>query len=612
MKLINRFCILLAMIITAAVSGCSKNGDTTDLLEDGVTLKLAGIEEYSDGLGKLASVNAIEEQIIQIPFEKDLSILATLTPVSKISLASQHKMAADPTIKDLVSKTTSFNDGTKFLVLVYDKDNKYITQQVYTYSTPSNGKKGSDEIKFSNLEINKTYTFIIYTNNTSVLPTLSDTDYNKATLKGLTDDTQLLYYKSEPFEVKQGKNFLNVKMKHVFSEVSTEIVIDQVGYTLVGENSYNHQGSVLTAITNPIISPAFSQVDFKLSDASFSSKTSYATGKVITVPTIVASGVGQNNQVYTIPSQRIIVENGTATFEIPSIRINNTTNPVKLTGFNMKPGVRYKLKLQIGCPCTQVVGSTEFGQEPFSVKWHTEKQTTNFNFAGSDFGATIDIFRLDNSFNMTINDTYPIMKGMMAKKHSPTESEKTVYNEIQFQGFGQWPDASYPPNIEFEDGSRWGKDESKVPEIFNMNDKIEYNSTKRVYEIITRDDSNKGAITKTESTVKGFEPLPIIKIIITKEGTVKMLGSKNLNGGEPYFPLRLINGNIITDRNYAESKEKIPSDNYRYVEGIFQKVKWNTSGTNKVTFSQQPMNKTFVEGKVTGQKIKSCSEVFKK
>ncbi len=434
---------------------------------------------------------------------------------------------------------------------------------MFTYDA---SKAGGDEILFNTLEVGKSYTIILLSNNTITAPSVPPGNLDAASLVGLTDNTELLYFKKE-IPIVQGRNTLEAKLKHVFSEVSMEITIDQVGTTL----QYGHAGSVLKSLADPVISPAYSSVNFKLSDGSFSSKTAHTTGKRL-ITTDVTSA---NNQKYVIASQKIIVDNEVITLEIPSLTVNQTTNPIKLSGFRMRPGVRYTLKLEIGCPCYDILKNTELGNSPISVKWHNgTMQTNNFTFGKSDHDLVIDFYRLDNSFNLQIN-TKPLFLG----------TNTTNPNELQFQGWGNYPNSNVPVNVLFKDGSKWGV--NGIPEIYDMNDHIEYDSNRKLFIRRVRN-TNDGTYNSSADVLfhPSFIPGVILRTIIEKDGKVSMYGSKNINGGEPFYPLVIEQGRGAFNNTLGMVSE---------------------NAQNVITLSQDVQYKTYLEARVYGQKIVPCS-----
>lgn len=97
----------------------------------------------------------------------------------------------------------------------------------------------------------------------------------------------------------------------------------------------------------------------------------------------------------------------------------------------------------------------------------------DFSFPATDFGFVFDIYSLDNSFNLTINGV------------------QLAVNEIQFQV----GNATYPQNIKFQDGSAWQY--GGIPPIYNMT---------------------------------GTKDTPLVRVVIGKDGSVSMFGSKVSNG----------------------------------------------------------------------------------
>jgi len=118
----------------------------------------------------------------------------------------------------------------------------------------------------------------------------------------------------------------------------------------------------------------------------------------------------------------------------------------------------------------------------------------------------------------------------------------TSTNQIQFEEFGTAEGQAV--NIEFQDGSQYG---DQVDMIYML---------------------------------KGTSVNPIIRIVISKTGEVQLFGSKVNNG--PLFPLRL-KGNRT-----------------------FNKVTWNSTGSNTVDVSQTVAGKTVIIGRGYGRRTVRC------
>ncbi|KOY52904.1 choice-of-anchor A family protein [Polaribacter dokdonensis] len=150
--------------------------------------------------------------------------------------------------------------------------------------------------------------------------------------------------------------------------------------------------------------------------------------------------------------------------------------------------------------CTVLIGET-----PFQVQ---NGASVNFSLTPVGTGFVLDITKMDNSFNLTINGT------------------SLTTEEIQFQQNG----TSTGQNIRFKDGALWGK--NGIPQIYSY-----HNNT-------TIDPST-----------------PIVRFVIDENLDVKMYGSKVPNG--PLFELELFNNNSFnnftwnstTDNNFIVSQE---------------------------------------------------------
>ena len=147
----------------------------------------------------------------------------------------------------------------------------------------------------------------------------------------------------------------------------------------------------------------------------------------------------------------------------------------------------------------------------------------NFSFPATDFGFVFDIYSLDNSFNLTINGV------------------QLATEEIQFQVGSN----TYPQNVKFQDGSAWQS--GGIPAIYSM---------------------------------EGDKNNPLIRVVIGKDGSVSMFGSKAAKG--PLFPL------VLSGTNK------------------FNTITWNTTGTNTVRATQRVEGATYMSGQGTGKKIVTC------
>ena len=156
-----------------------------------------------------------------------------------------------------------------------------------------------------------------------------------------------------------------------------------------------------------------------------------------------------------------------------------------------------------------------------SVDFNTTDGTvTNFSAPAADLGFIFDVYRLDNSFNLIINGV----------------SLSTT--KLEFQ-------SDQGDNVRFLDGATYGSGD--VPQIYSMT---------------------------------GSASAPLVRIIIHKNGSVSMYGSKS--GGGVLVPLQLYNGNA------------------------FNNITWNRTGANSIQLSQPVVGTTYITGRGQGFKNGFC------
>lgn len=139
--------------------------------------------------------------------------------------------------------------------------------------------------------------------------------------------------------------------------------------------------------------------------------------------------------------------------------------------------------------CTEPIDGAKFRWSYTNAGNGTIKETDMNDQPSANYGFNLDIYELDNSFNMTINGV------------------KLALQELQFQSNG-----TTGINVEFQDG-----------------DQYEVN-TGLIYEM------------------RGDAPHPMIRIMISPAGLVTLYGSKTSYG--PLFPLKLKNGNSFNTINW--------------------------------------------------------------
>lgn len=148
----------------------------------------------------------------------------------------------------------------------------------------------------------------------------------------------------------------------------------------------------------------------------------------------------------------------------------------------------------VAAVCTEeVLGET------FMVEAGTAK---TFNQPATDYGFVFDIYKLDNSFNMTINGI------LLATSELEFQAESTPAPGI---------------NIRFIDGTTYGTGGA--------------NGTQKIWQMT------------------GSAAAPLIRVVISPTGLVNMYGSK-VSGG-PLFPLELFNGNAFNTITWNTSSTNL-------------------------------------------------------
>lgn len=276
----------------------------------------------------------------------------------------------------------------------------------------------------------------------------------------------------------------------------------------------------VTGVALAGISPANTSADISFATNGLTYNGTVSGGAPVKFPIL-------NNEISVSDSTQVI-SNTTTTGElnIGTLTIDGLSkNNIKVSNLKITPGVKYNLNLRLG-PCRQDINPV-----PFSVQNGTTK---TFTMPATDFGFVFDIYALDNSFNLSINGV------MLATQ------------EINFQGYLQ------TRTVRFKDGTTYGYETGDLAPPTPL-------PAGRTYDIWS---------------LQGTPSAPLVRVVIAKDGTVSIFGSKTSGG--VLEPLELYNGNS------------------------FNKITWNTSGSNTVIASQQVHEATNMSGSGTGKQITPC------
>ncbi|ODM54398.1 hypothetical protein BFF93_06765 [Elizabethkingia meningoseptica] len=477
MKLQFRAAGLSLLALSFAFNSCRSSegpidGGNNNNGQFNVQVNLAGVETIEEIPVLQASASTSNSGITStgvqqtvIPFDGETTVTATLVPQVSSSVKSSAQASINPMAAVVQPGPTELAIGTKYKVAVYDSNGNFLQEKEFTYK--------KNETDGFNLNGDQNYTFVAYSvNSTTSSPTINNGGtLANAKLSAINGD--LMYFKKNVTVTGNGPNRLDVVLKHQYSQIKTTLDARQVGS--------------ISAVTSPAITPASSSADISFATNALTYNTPITGGQPVIFPTL-------NQQTVTSNATQVIA-NTTTTGElnIGTVTIDGVSkNNMKISNLKITPGVKYNLNLRFG-PCRQDINPV-----PFSVK---DGVTQTFTMPATDFGFVFDIYRLDNSFNLTINGV------------------KMATKEINFQG-----NDGATRTVRFADGTVYGSD--TVPALLRPA-KLPVNRTYEIWDL------------------EGTKDAPLVRVTISKDGKIAMFGSKTSGGA--LEPLELYNGNTFNN-----------------------------------------------------------------
>lgn len=490
--------ILTFAFLVIAIQSCSKTSNSSELSQDGATVKVVATEiefenmeasnvDNNTGAAKLAASTAkgstsTQPDLIGIQsFGADKTIEVYLSKDAS-NQTDLKNTAANNSIKKVAAiERKPLAKGVQYKILIYDATKKLVAERLYTYGTESTAPGIT-------LDAGKKYTFIgVSVNSTTAVPTVTNSDQlDKASVANISAD--LLFFKKE-LTLTHGLTNLSVILKHKYSLITAILRMDE-----------NTTGA-FTAVSNPYITPTNQSASLKFSDEVISYNTPVTQGVEVKFPSITGTGLR------TLTAAATLVINpttGTGTIKFASITVDGETKTnVSIPNIKITPGVKYNLILNFKT-CTSDVSTNSALNWNYDAYTNSSKVTgilkngvfipnnsileQTIKAPGGDYGFVFDITEMDNSFNMELNGV------------------KLAKNEIQFE-----VNSTLPQNIRFKDLSLYqgiNITGGTVPPVYNQ---------------------------------IGTLSMPIVKVVISRTGVVTMYGSK-VSGG-PLFELELYNGN---------------------------------------------------------------------
>ncbi|CAI9675826.1 MULTISPECIES: fimbrillin family protein [Elizabethkingia] len=528
-----------------AVDGKGSSGNSS-FLEGTAMLKVdimgEEFETGSDNSSPMASVKGnvssvtLKEQTKTVMVD-DKALVATLTPVipslSTMAKASSGAMAA-------VTPITGSN--IKYRMIVYKtSDGSRIGSKTYTINAGVSVPDDGNDLYLDHTVGN--YSFVILSYGTNVLPADVAGSLGSASLTGISGDSDLMYFRKDNVTLVKGSNPLNAVLQHMFSQITVKLDATNVS-----------PGNGIQSITPATISRhRTANNSINLSDGTI---TYSATD--IGSRTLDFSGNATTSAVWTA-KPALIVNPGTGGAEAPALTLTNMTVGAKvktqtINGLLVKPGAKYNLNITFKCTSDALPTYNFTMSDPGGGSRNGNVITQRFtpDAPAADAGFTFEVYKLDNSFNLSIN------------------SQNISNNEVQFEYISQGQ--TYPQNIRFKsDRALWGISPG-VSQIYNMD----------------------GTTTAPKTS--------IAQIIIATDGTVTMMGRRSLT--LPLEPIEMYDPNTGTPSGTGSARAISIAKTATVVP--FNKVTWNSTATNVVIASMIIQNATALEAFGHGSKIIPC------
>lgn len=219
-----------------------------------VKIILQGSDYNDGGTSKTARTNGINSTTVQteeISFNNnnDYKLVATLTPTSTTSQISSKASTRAAT-------TTPLPVNTRYKVVVFNNSGNYITEMDYT-----SGQEAT-AAPITGLTAGQSYTFVAYSiGSTTTLPDITYTNpANKtlatASVNNVSENSDLMYFSKSLTLDGNNTNYLDVILKHKYSQIYTAINSAQTNYYTI------------SSINNATITPHNTTASLKLSDGS--------------------------------------------------------------------------------------------------------------------------------------------------------------------------------------------------------------------------------------------------------------------------------------------------------------------------------------------------------
>lgn len=333
---IKAFLFVLLITVTAC-----RNSDTDHHLGNepvAVKMNMKGTE-YNDAgnLGSLASSGksagiglSVQRQDIQLT--KDLVLTAELVP----DTASAQDKAKTSRNGITAVETGDLAMGVIYKVVVFDANGNYVTERDYT-------RGQEDSAQALMLDGGSSYTFIVYSindSNASFLPPVTFSNPNNKTLatSSITSSVlgafDVMYFRKDMTVSGNGTNYLDIVLKHRFSQVITTVDASSTGY--------------IVSVIDAEVSPVLLESTMQLSDGNITTNSASNNIRGILFPSLNTAIVKSDPQ---LVSTLGAISNGSLSIRKLTLTSPQgatiTQNNININNLTIAPGVKYNLNLTV-------------------------------------------------------------------------------------------------------------------------------------------------------------------------------------------------------------------------------------------------------------------------
>lgn len=300
------------------ICSCQKDNYDTGSVEKSI-VKLAVGQDFKNtsALGNVIDRRLVKVvQTVEIPYDKQFSLIATLTaentPASDLKSSNHTATLSTNTEKQILK------EGTKYQVAIFDADGNYKLTKSFT--------KTNDNQDF--VIDNGKYIFVVYASGTNkTLPSIPQgAKLSTLNFENLTADTDFMLDQI-PVEIKDGRNELNIDLKHLFTQVSLKFDASEIGE--------------ISSIGGVNINPSVASVDVALSEGKITFK-----GNTAAVPMPLKNTNGKI--ILSEPTFITTAATSSGTIVLSNVSIGGSA-PRNLTkgGWKLIPGVKYELDITL-------------------------------------------------------------------------------------------------------------------------------------------------------------------------------------------------------------------------------------------------------------------------